>query len=290
LILSESLARSFDWLDVSPTPDAIVKAEALNLRSGPGVVYDNPGLYWHEEVSNDDLRRMYFSPDTIQYILDSPMVTEPGEYYQYQSGTSHLLSAIIHKTTGKSAREFAFTHLFNHMGFEENDVVWMTDTNGDSYGGIGLFLTPRNMAKLGQLYLDKGLWKGKPISPKRIVSPQWVLSSTSNKIAGIPVYYGHRPYGYITGYGFQWWTSEELNGFSAEGYQGQVIFVQPAMDLVVVFTARASSMAPYGIIDDILEIINIVPETIISWITVLMMPSIILILFLFRKKINRVKK
>ncbi|MFX0022214.1 MAG: serine hydrolase [Candidatus Hermodarchaeota archaeon] len=245
------------------------------------------GITWHEEASNDDLRRMYFSPDSVQYVLDKVMLAEPGTLYQYISGASHLLSAIIKKTTGKSAREFGLENLFRPMGIENNDVVWMADTNGDSYGGIGLFLTPRNMAKLGQLYLDKGLWKGRPVNPVRIILPQWITSSSKNQIEGIPIN-GFGPLGFLTGYGFQWWISGELNGFSAEGYQGQVIFVHPTLDLVIAFNARAS-LTPYGVIEDILQAVNIIPETIISWITVLMLPSLILILFLFRKKINRVK-
>lgn len=245
------------------------------------------GITWHEEPSNDDLRRMYFSPDSVQYVLDKVMVAEPGELFRYNSGASHLLSAIIKKTTGKSAREFGLENLFKPIGIEDNDIVWMADTNGASYGGIGLFLTPRNMAKLGQLYLDYGLWKGKPVSSVQIISPQWITSSSRNHIDGIPIS-GFGPSGVLTGYGFQWWISGELNGFSAEGYQGQVIFVHPRLDLVIVFNARAS-LSPYGVVEDILEAVNIIPETIISWISVLTMPSIIFVLFLFRKKINRMK-
>lgn len=245
------------------------------------------GITWHEEPSNDDLRRMYFSPDSVQYVLDKVMLAEPGTIFQYISGASHLLSAIIKKTTGKSAREFGLENLFRPMGIEDNDVVWMTDTNGDSYGGIGLFLTPRNMAKLGQLYLDKGLWKGGPLNPLQIISPQWISYSSRNHIEGIPVN-GFGPSGFLTGYGFQWWISGELNGFTAEGYQGQVIFVHPTLDLVVAFNARAS-LAPYGVIEDILQAVNVIPETIISWICILIMPSLIFIVILFRKKINRIK-
>ncbi|MFX0003838.1 MAG: serine hydrolase [Promethearchaeota archaeon] len=245
------------------------------------------GIYWYEEPSNDDLRRMYFSPDSVQYVLDKFMVAEPGELFRYNSGASHLLSAIIKKTTGKSAREFGLENLFKPMGIEDNDIVWMADTNGDSYGGIGLFLTPRNMAKLGQLYLDNGLWKGRPVSPVQIILPQWISSSSRNQIEGIPIS-GFGPSGFLTGYGFQWWISGELNGFSAEGYQGQVIFVHPTLDLVVAFNARAS-IPPYSIVEDILQAINVVPETIMSWVIVLSMPSIIFIVFLFRKKINKIK-
>jgi CubicO group peptidase (beta-lactamase class C family) len=95
--------------------------------------------------------------------------------------------------------------------------------------------------------------------------------------------------GYISGYGFQWWTSAELNGFLAEGYQGQVIFVNPANDLVITFTARTSDMPPHQVIADVLAIMNNITGTIISWITILSFPSIIIVLIIFRKKINRPK-
>lgn len=244
------------------------------------------GLTWHEEPSNDDLRRMYFNLDSVQYVLDKPMATEPGEYYRYNSGASHLLSAIIQKTTGKTTENFALQYLFKPLGIEESDIIWMADSNGNSYGGIGLFLTPRNMAKLGQLYLDKGLWKGKPVIGRQIIRNQWIAASSKDQIEGILFYGGASPVGIYSGYGYQWWISEDLNSYTAMGYQGQMIFVHPPKDLVIVLTARASLPLDYiieGVIDTVL------PEIDLSWLVFIIMPSLVFILFLFRKRINSVK-
>jgi len=246
------------------------------------------GFSWNEEPSNDDLRRMYFSLDSVKYVLDKPMVTEPGEYFRYNSGASHLLSAIIQKATGKTAKDFALQYLFNPLGIEEDDVVWMADSDGNAYGGIGLFLTPRNMAKLGQLYLDNGYWRQDLETPMQIIQPQWITASSSNQIDGIPVYSGYGPVLPVTGYGFQWWIVDGLNGFSAEGYQGQVIFVNPKMDLVIVFNAR-DMWPPYDIVEELLGAV-LLPETFPWWISFLIIPVIAFILVLFRKRIFRMKR
>jgi CubicO group peptidase (beta-lactamase class C family) len=259
--------------------------KSLNLRH---LLTMTSGFSWSEEPSNDDLRRMYFCLDSVKYVLDKPMATEPGEYFKYNSGASHLLSAIIQKTTGKTAKDFALQYLFNPLGIEENDVVWMADSNGNAYGGIGLFLTPRNMAKLGQLFLDNGYWRQESETPIQVIQTQWIAASSSNQIDGIPVYSGYGPVLPVTGYGFQWWIVGGLNGFSAEGYQGQVIFVNPKMDLVIVFNAR--DMWPcYDIVEELLEAI-LPPESIPWWLGFLSIPGIIFILFIFRKRIFRAKR
>jgi CubicO group peptidase (beta-lactamase class C family) len=161
----------------------------------------------------------------------------------------------------------------------------MADSDGNSYGGIGLFLTPRNMAKLGQLYLDKGLWKGKPIIGTQVIRNQWIVAASKDQIDGISNG-GWFPNGIYSGYGYQWWVSEDLNSYTALGYQGQLIFVHPPKDLVIVLTAEASFATDY-IIEDIID--AVLPEIDLSWLAFIIMPSLVLILFLFRKRINGVK-
>ncbi len=104
------------------------------------------------------------SPDWQQFILDQPMSAAPGTAFYYGSGNSHLLSAILTKVTGKSALDYARETLFGPLGID--DVMWRWPTpQGVSGGGAGLYMHPRDMAKIGYLYLRGGLWEGKQILP-----------------------------------------------------------------------------------------------------------------------------
>ncbi|MFX0066213.1 MAG: serine hydrolase [Candidatus Hermodarchaeota archaeon] len=249
------------------------------------------GIDWFEGAAADDLDKMAFSLDSVQYVLDRPMVTEPGTYYRYNSGASHLLSAIIQQTTGNTTFEFALKYLFEPLGLEESDVVWMADSQGNAFGGIGLFVTPRNMAKFGQLYLNNGSWEGEQIIPA-----EWVTISTSDHIAGIPVLEGARPrYPVATGYGYQWWIS--FNSYSAQGHNGKMIYVHPAEDLVIVFTSRSSFLNLFFTITEILNAIlpdssnnstsTSLPSTISTpGLGVLMVFTVFIIVYFVKKRKN----
>ncbi|MFX0090322.1 MAG: serine hydrolase [Candidatus Hodarchaeota archaeon] len=249
------------------------------------------GLTWYETRYNDYIREMYFSEDSVQFVLDLPMGSVPGTYYGYNSGASHLLLEIIQQTTGQTPLEFAMNYLFEPLGIEEDDVVWMADSQGTAYGGIGLFLTPRNLAKFGQLYLNNGSWNG-----TQIVPAEWVAVSSRDHVAGLPFASGSaRPSHPVTGYGYQWWISDYSNFYAAEGYQGQIIAVCPEEDLVVVFTARSSNPNRYyttlsrivgAIISSSTTSITTstsLSSTPTSWSIYLMLPTLIL-LVLIRKK------
>ncbi|NPD89311.1 MAG: serine hydrolase [Asgard group archaeon] len=209
------------------------------------------GLTWSETPYLDYISEMYFSNDSVQYVLDKTMFSNPGTYYFYNSGGSHLLSAIIHQTTGQSTLEFAIENLFEPIGIERNDVIWMSDTQGSAFGGIGLFLTPRNMAKFGQLYLNEGKWNEEQIIPK-----DWINESTTNQIGHIGYFRGTHS---MDGYGYQWWTSSSLNGFTALGYMGKFIFVLPEEEIVVVFTSFVDPSVIFNVVDKIIN--TILPET-----------------------------
>ncbi|NHK30806.1 MAG: serine hydrolase [Asgard group archaeon] len=166
--------------------------------------------------------------DQVQYILDLPMATEPGTIFNYDTGGSHLLSAIIQNATGMTTEDFAIQYLFNPLGI--NHFHWLYDKQGISFGGHGLFLTSRDMAKLGYLYLNDGYWEENQILPNNwmdyVTQTHWYLSGTFS-------------------YARQWWTHPNLNMFSAQGRYGQSIFVLPDEDIIVVFTADLSDVDPY---------------------------------------------
>ena len=123
------------------------------------------GLAWQEGLgaSIDSPIAMTRSPDWQQFVLDQPMATAPGTRFYYSSGNSHLLSAILSKVTGRSALDYAREKLFGPLGID--DVQWQADPQGVTVGGAGLYLQPRDMAKIGYLWLRGGVWEGKQILP-----------------------------------------------------------------------------------------------------------------------------
>lgn len=165
--------------------------------------------------------------DWVQFTLDLPMKEEPGTYFAYCSPGSHLLSAIIQQTTGMSAFEFAQRYLFGPLGI--SDVIWPSDPQSITRGFSDLYLTPYDMAKIGYLYLNGGVWDN-----QQIISKEWIVNATKAHVdfGDNKGYYGTQEEGY--GYGYQWWTMTEY--FSAIGAGGQQILVVPQENLVIVFT------------------------------------------------------
>jgi CubicO group peptidase (beta-lactamase class C family) len=177
------------------------------------------------------VREMTFSPDWVQFTLDLPVTEEPSTRWAYCSSGSHLLSAIIQQTTGMSTLEFAGKYLFVPLGI--SDVIWPSDPQGINHGWSDLHITPHDMAKIGYLYLNDGLWEG-----KQVVPAEWVAASTDSHVV-------------LTdgdGYGYQWWTSPGY--YSAIGMGGQYIIVSPDKDMVVVLTGGRSFP---GVLQDLLS-------------------------------------
>ena len=125
------------------------------------------------------------------------MVAEPGSVFNYNSGCSHLLAGIINATTGMTPLEFAEEHLFTPLGIER--YGWQGDSQGLSYGGSDLVITPRAMAKIGLLYLKGGIWEG-----QRIVSTEWINQSINPHThdANRTQHCWHIAY-----YGYLWWVT-----------------------------------------------------------------------------------
>lgn len=184
------------------------------------------GLGWVE--GDETYRRMYMSSrDWVQFVLDTPMTAEPGQRFTYNSGCSHILSAIIQEKSGMRTDEFARAYLFGPLGIR--DPSWEKDPSGIPIGGWGLRLAPRDMAKLGYLYLHEGMWEG-----KQVVPVSWVRASTRRHVQADAGW----------GYGYQWWVDPAVPMYAALGRYGQSVFVVPSLDMVAVFTARIDSNDP----------------------------------------------
>ncbi|HMD88893.1 MAG TPA: serine hydrolase [Anaerolineaceae bacterium] len=183
---------------------------------------------------------MWASANWVQFTLDSPMDATPGTSFDYNSGNTMLLSAILQKVTGETALAYAKEHLFGPLGI--NDFYWAADPTGVTEGPLGLMLTTREMASFGYLYLQGGKWNG-----QQVVPAEWVRASGQSQV---PSDWVCSPPGSCpeNGYGYLWWQTKD--GSIAEGYGGEDIYVVPSKDLVVVYT----SGVPYDQQDAVIEL------------------------------------
>lgn len=181
------------------------------------------GLECYHNPNEPTNMAMHASPDWVQFALDLPMAYEPGTQFAYCSPGMHLLSAILQQATGMSSLEFARLNLFEPLGIRES--AWSADPQGINNGGGDLYLYPRDMAKLGFLWLHGGQWDG-----KQIVSREWVHASSQRQI--------DTGENYGEDYGYGWWIARPGDNpiFSADGRGGQKVIVFPAMNLVLVTT------------------------------------------------------
>ena len=188
------------------------------------------GFKWNDR--GPIMRSWYFSPDMGKFAIQLPQENNPGDVFNYNSSTSHLLSIILSKSTKVSTLDFANQNLFEPLGIQKK--YWDKDGHGFYMGGFGLRLSARNLAKIGFLYLNNGFWNGQSIVPE-----YWVKESTRQWM------FAHNLYG-PTYYGYQWWV-EEVDGcfsYRAWGRRGQFIVVVPKLDLVIVVTSEIALPHP----------------------------------------------
>ena len=171
---------------------------------------------------------------SVKQFLAEPVVYKPGTHFLYNTMGTYVLSSIVTKVTGQTALEYLKPRLFGPLAIQ--DPRWDSSPEGNSLGGYGLYLRTEDIAKLGQLYLQKGKWNGKQIVPRK-----WVEQATSKQIANENE--GHAKIGpdWIEGYGFQFWRCRH-NAFRADGAGGQFIVVMPDQDVVVAITADTGNM------------------------------------------------
>ena len=180
------------------------------------------GLDSHVDHAEITLREMRESKDWVQFMLDRPMMAEPGSKFEYCSGGMHLLSGIIFETTGSTALEFARRELFQPLGIA--DVIWPSDPQGVNTGWGDLHLRPRDMAKIGYLWLHEGRWEGRQILPV-----EWMPAATA-----VHSHPGRENVGY--GSGFWVYPQRSPVEYEALGRGGQRITLTPAENRIVVFT------------------------------------------------------
>lgn len=181
---------------------------------------------------NDTLRPMQngTAPDWIKVFLKQPVEHEPGTHFRYNTGATYMLSAILQDVTGKRLLEYLTPRLFDPLGIE--NPTWETSAQGIDTGGYGLKVKTRDIAKLGQLYLQKGRWNG-----KRLLSEAWVAAASSKQISN-----GDNPNSdWKQGYGFQFWLCRH-NAYRGDGAFGQYCVVMPDQDAVLAITSGLGNM------------------------------------------------
>ncbi|MFR7359760.1 MAG: serine hydrolase domain-containing protein [Dorea longicatena] len=177
------------------------------LTMTSGVTFNESGI-----VSGNDWLGSY---------LNASVAEKPGTKFQYNSLNSYVLSAVITERTGMPMDEYLKPRLFEPLGI--TDYLWEKCPRGITKGGWGLFMHTEDMAKLGQLYLNKGKWNGKQIIPE-----SWAEASVTKKVDSIEGTYG---------YGYQLWMEERPGSFEYNGMLGQNVLIYPDVDMVIVTNA-----------------------------------------------------
>jgi CubicO group peptidase (beta-lactamase class C family) len=217
IALRENIIKDLDqnvydfFPDYSPTPKKEIKLKHL-LMMASGLELDENGPIMGKIMSQNNI---------IEATLSQPMTEKSGERFNYCTFNTHIMSGILTKASGMGLLDMGNQYLFKPLGIK--NVYWQKDGQGYYFGGDKLWLTPRDMAKFGFLFLNKGKWED-----KQIIDEEWVTESTRNNFTD---FHDSR----YSGYGYWWWLNKD-GSFCARGFGGQIISVYPKWNMVVVFT------------------------------------------------------
>ncbi len=224
-------AKVLDFFDKAEVENLDERKRRMTLED---LLTMRAGIEWNESTSYTDPQnsctQMEGSEDWIKFVINRRMEVAPGTRFEYNSGASQLLSFIIKKSTGLHVNEYAEKYLFLPLGIKNYE--WKVTPTGYPDTEGGLYLEPRDLAKIGFLYLKDGIWEGKKILPEG-----WVKKSVSPHVEDTTPEDEARNWAY----GYQWWLipyrEEPLRYvYTCLGYGGQYMFVAPEYELIAVFT------------------------------------------------------
>ena len=235
------IALDRGWIEDLDTPAFTYFPEHADLRSREKdritlghLLTMSGGFAWDERVAWDSAanseRRMDEASDPCRYVLEQDLATPPGQLYDYCGGAPALLQGVIQRTSGRALDDVAHDMLLDPLAI--TDVEWTRFPSGDVRGHGGLRLRARDLAKIGQLVLDHGVWQG-----RQIVRPEWIAESTAPHINGEGIFF----------YGYLWWLGRflvgrrEIRWIAGVGNGGQRLYIVPRLDLVVAVNAGAYS-------------------------------------------------
>ncbi len=180
----------------------------------------------------DTIERIWGKRHWVKAILAQAVRRAPGTHFVYNNGASYLLAAIVRRTTGENVLDYLQPRLFVPLGIET--PTWDTCPLGISCGGWGLSLKTEDIARFGQLYLQKGHWNGAQLLPEA-----WIETAT-----GVQINNGDDPHNdWAQGYGFQFWRCRH-GAYRGDGAFGQYCLVMPAQEAVLVMTGGVADMQP----------------------------------------------
>jgi CubicO group peptidase (beta-lactamase class C family) len=217
----------------TPEKDRITLSHLITMSAG---------LEWHEldipytNAANSEIR-METAPDPYRFALEQRVVAPPGDVWEYNSGATELIGAIVKKAAGKQIDDFARKLLFGPLGI--TDVEWPRDAHGNVIAAGSLRLRPRDLAKIGQLVLQRGDWKG-----TQVISASWIDAATTPQINGL----GTDFYGYFFWLGRSLVDRREIRWAAAVGLGGQRVFIVPDLDLVLVVNAGLYESPMQGLV------------------------------------------
>jgi CubicO group peptidase (beta-lactamase class C family) len=215
-----------DEFDADPRKREITIRHLLTMRSG--LLFDNSDFSTEIFANRPE--------HEIAYILAKPLYADPGDSFYYRDCDPQLLSCAIERATGRTLAELVRDGIFNPLGI--TDYYWEHTREGHTSGAVALHLRPRDMAKLGQLVLQRGAWQG-----QQLVPAAWVDSATTTQTA-LPESEGpERGWSY----GYYWWILSRFNGFTAWGSGGQYILVVPDKELVIVMVSMPDVSGDAGV-------------------------------------------
>ncbi len=183
--------------------------------------------------ARDSILLLEASPPGVPWektFLAQPVVVAPGSEFMYNSGASFMLSSIVKKVSGKTAQDYLKTRLYDPLDI--TDATWGENFEGVNMGASHLRMKTEDLAKFGQLYLQKGIWNG-----KNVLSEKWVREASSKQIEN-----GHNDSSWGYGYGYQFWLNPP-GGYRADGAFGQYSMILPEQEAVVTITSESIDTA-----------------------------------------------
>ena len=230
-----------NYANPDPRKSTMTLKDALTMRLGFG---------WDEwtipygTAGNDLQDLMEKSTDFAKALLDLPLESDPGTAFTYNTAATIAIGQALQNSVGTSMVDFAETHLFQPLQIQTAE--WGRTPTGLPNGGGGLILEPRDMIKLGQLFINGGMWNG-----QKIISAAWVDASVQPHV--------DLNYQLSNGYGYQWWLGgftyqdQAIEVWSTRGYGGQDIFCIPSLGFVVAFTGQnygSGQFLPFELMQD----------------------------------------
>jgi len=212
------------------------------------------GLDWDETTypygdPRNDITGMFQSYDPIRFVLSKSMHAPPGVQFHYNSGVTNVLAEIIRLRSNQNFLQYADANLFQPLGI--TSYLWERIRGNYYFASGGLHLRPRDLAKIGYVFLNNGMWNG-----QQIVTQDWINASTTS-------YINPGWQGFANGYGYQWWMNTvNINGTNydysiAAGYGEQYMLVCPALDLILIFNGSyfgyPVTVSPFELIQDYIE-------------------------------------